>query len=171
VTDIDIDAGSITIHDRKGRRRNGPRRHMVPLIKEASVILDARLAAIRDIVERRAAIGDPRQVPVFSTDDAAPMWRNTLSALIKEISDDMVKEGDARAPFQLRDIRRTAETILASLKVSKDVRSHLLSHGLGGVQNQHYDHHTYWSEKRQALKKWAAYLAKLKEGTAGEIRS
>ena len=52
---------------------------------------------------------------------------------------------------------------MASLKVSKDVRSHLLSHGLGGVQNQHYDRHTYWLEKRQALKKWAAYLAKLKE--------
>jgi integrase len=164
VTDIDIDAGSITIHDKKGRRRNGPRRHMVPLIKEASVILEARLIEIRDIVERRAAIGDHRQVPVFSTDDAAPMWRNTLSGLIKEISDSMVKIGEARAPFQLRDIRRTAETILASLKVSKDVRSHLLSHGLGGVQNQHYDRHTYWPEKRQALKKWAAYLAKLKGG-------
>jgi hypothetical protein len=93
---------------------------------------------------------------------------NTLSALIKEISDNMVKESDARAPFQLRDIRRTAETILASLKVSKDVRSHLLSHGLGGVQNQHYDRHTYWSEKRQALKKWAAYLAKLKEGKTAD---
>ena len=76
----------------------------------------------------------------------------------------MVKEGEARAPFQLRDIRRTVETILASLKVPKDVRSHLLSHGLGGVQNQHYDRHTYWTEKRHALKKWAAYLAKLKEG-------
>jgi intergrase/recombinase len=75
-----------------------------------------------------------------------------------------VKEGEARAPFQLRDIRRTVETILASLKVPKDVRSHLLSHGLGSVQNQHYDRHTYWPEKRQALKKWAAYLAKLKGG-------
>ena len=58
----------------------------------------------------------------------------------------------------------TVETILASLKVPKDVRSHLLSHGLGGVQNQHYDRHTYWPEMRQALKKWAAYLAKLKGG-------
>ena len=171
VTDIDIDAGSITIHDKKGRRRNGPRRHMVPLIKEVSVIFAARLAAIRDIVERRTAIGDHRQVPVFSTDDATPMWRNTLSALIKEISDNMVKDGDARVPFQLRDIRRTAETILASLKVSKDVRSHLLSHGLGGVQNQHYDRHTYWPEKRQALKKWAAYLAKLKEGKTVDART
>ena|SRR5579859_1210952 len=63
---------------------------------------------------------------------------NTLSALVKEISDAMVKEGEARAPFQLRDIRRTCETMLAGLKVSKDVRSHLLSHGLGGVQDQHY---------------------------------
>src|SRR5437879_629303 len=61
VTDIDIDAGSITIHDKKSRRRNGPRGHMVPLIEEASVILEARLAAIRDIVERRIAIGDYRQ--------------------------------------------------------------------------------------------------------------
>lgn len=70
------------------------------------MILEARLGAIRDIVGRRTAIGDERQVPVFSTDDAAPMWRNTLSGLIKEISDNMVKEGEARAPFQLRDIRR-----------------------------------------------------------------
>jgi len=166
VTDIDIDAGSITTYDRKGRRRTGPRRHMVPLIKEASVILEACLAEIKNILERRAAIGDHRQVPVFSTDDAAPMWRNTLSGLVKEISDNMVKEGEARAPFQLRDIRRTAETILASLKVSKDVRPHLLSHGPGGVQNQHCDRHTYWPEKQHALKKWAAYLEKLKESTA-----
>lgn len=170
LADIDVDAGTITLHDKKGRRHTGPRRHVVPLIKEASVILKARLAAIRDIVERREAIGDHRPVPVFSTDDATPMWRCTLSALVKEISDNMVKEGEARAPFQLRDIRRTAETMLAALKVSKDIRSQLLSHGLGGVQNQHYDHHNYWLEKQQALKKWAAHLAKLKDGkTAGVI--
>lgn len=69
------------------------------------------------------------------------------------------------ALIQLRDIRRTCETMLAALKVSKDVRSHLLSHGLGGVQNQHYDRHSYWLEKVQALRKWAAHLAKLKAGT------
>lgn len=81
VTDIDIDAGSITIHDKKGRRRNGPRRHMVPLIKEASVILEARLAAIRGIMDRRAAIGDHRQVPVFPSNNATPMWPILLPAL------------------------------------------------------------------------------------------
>jgi len=170
-TDIDIDAGSITLHDKKGRRRAGPRRHVVPLTKEASAILEARLVVIVDIGERRRALGDFRAVPVFSTDDVTPMWRNTLSALVKEISDSMVKEGEARAPFQLRDIRRTCETMLAALKVSKDVRSQLLSHGLGGVQNKHYDHHTYWLEKVQALKRWAAHLAKLKAGKSADIVS
>jgi integrase len=163
-SDIDIDAGSITLYDKKGQRRAGPRRHVVPLTKEASAILEARLVAIVEVGERRRALGDFSVVPVFSTDDVTPMWRNTLSALVKEISDDMVKEGEARAPFQLRDIRRTCETMLAALKVSKDVRSQLLSHGLGGVQNQHYDHHTYWLKKLQALKRWAAHLAKLKAG-------
>jgi len=81
-TDIDIDAGSITLHDKKGRRRTGPRRHVIPLTSEASAILEARLAAIRDIVERRKTMEDARPIPVFSTDDVAPMWRNTLSALV-----------------------------------------------------------------------------------------
>jgi hypothetical protein len=141
----------------------------LPLTKEASAIIEARLATIRDIAKRREAIRDHRPIPVFSTDDVTPMWRNTLSALVKEISDTMVKEGDARAPFQLRDIRRTCETMLAALKVSIDVRSHLLSHGLGGVQNQHYDRHSYWLEKVQALRKWAAHLARLKAGTTADI--
>jgi integrase len=171
LTDIDIDAGTITLHDKKGRRSTGPRRHVLPLVKEASVILEARLAAIRDVVKRREAIGDRRQVPVFSSHDATPMWRNTLSALVKEISDNMVKEGEARAPFQLRDIRHTAETMLAALKVSKDVRAQVLSHGLGGAQNQFYDHHRYWLEKQQALKKWAVHLAKLKESKTANVVS
>jgi hypothetical protein len=29
-------------------------------------------------------------------------------------------------------------------------------------RNQHYDHHNYWLEKKQASKKWAARLARLK---------
>jgi integrase len=145
-------------HDRKGRRPKGPRRHFVPLTKEAAAILSARLGVIKDILERRSAIGDHSPVPFFSTDDKTSISRHTLGKLVSGISETMVKEGEARAPFQLRDIRRTAETLLAGLKVSKDVRSHLLSHGLGGVQNQHYDRHTYWTEKRQTLRKWVAYL-------------
>ena len=43
------------------------------------------------------------------------------------------------------------ETALASVKVSKEIRGHLQSHGLTGVQAKHYDGHDYEDEKREAL--------------------
>ena len=45
--------------------------------------------------------------------------------------------------FNVRDIRRTVETMLAGLGISKDTRAQLLSHGISGVQAAHYDQHTY----------------------------
>ena len=59
------------------------------------------------------------------------------------------------------DLRRTAETQLARLGVSKDDRAQLLSHGLGGVQSRHYDRHEYMDEKRAALNKWSKHLEAL----------
>ncbi|WP_372724760.1 hypothetical protein [Immundisolibacter sp.] len=64
----------------------------------------------------------------------------------------------AGAPFDLRDIRRTCETLLASLGISTDTRAQLLPHGLTGVQSVHYDRHTYAQEKRAALVAWEAFL-------------
>ena len=71
--------------------------------------------------------------------------------------------GLKREDFELRDLRRTTETMLAALKVPSDVRAQLLSHGLGGVQNRHYDHHDYAVEKKQALERWSRHLTQLKE--------
>jgi len=70
----------------------------------------------------------------FSTDHKSAVRIETISVLVTEISAEMVKEKKARESFQLRDLRRTAETMLASLKVSSDVRAQLQSHGLGGIQ-------------------------------------
>jgi hypothetical protein len=74
----------------------------------------------------------------------------------------MLKAKQAREEFELRDLRRTAETMLAALKVPSDIRAQLLSHGLGGVQYRHYDRHDYMAEKKQALELWARHLTKLK---------
>ncbi|MGH8219613.1 MAG: hypothetical protein ACREUT_13775 [Steroidobacteraceae bacterium] len=54
--------------------------------------------------------------------------------------------------------------MLASLKVSTDIRAQLQSHGLGGIQYRHYDRHSYALEKKQALEKWARHLTKIKAG-------
>ncbi len=54
-------------------------------------------------------------------------------------------------PFTLGDLRRTVETRLSAAGVSKEHRAQLHSHGLGGVQDRHYDMHEYLDEKRAAL--------------------
>jgi hypothetical protein len=48
-------------------------------------------------------------------------------------------------------VRSGVETALASAKVSREVRGHLQSHGITGVQAKHYDAYDYLDEKRQAL--------------------
>lgn len=88
---------------------------------------------------------------------------------MRDISVVMVKAGEAREPFQLRDIRRTCETMLAALGVSSDVRAQLQSHGLGGVQARHYDRHDYAIEKRQALEVWSRHLAALRAGETATV--
>jgi hypothetical protein len=103
---------------------------------------------------------------LFSTDDRTGMCEGTISELVKNLSKEMVKAGEAREPFQLRDLRRTAETMLAKLGTGPNIRGEVQSHGLGGVQKRHYDQHDYLEEKRAALQLWASQLAALKAGTA-----
>lgn len=146
--DIDLKAATITLYDSKGSRRE-PRRHVLPLVKQAA-----------EILERRLQWADSG-IPLFSTDCRTKMRHETLSVVVSEISAEMRKAKEAREDFELRDLRRTAETMLASLKVPSDVRAQLLSHGLGGVQNRHYDHHDYALEKKQALERWARHLTRL----------
>jgi integrase len=154
--DIDLKAGTIALYDCKGSRRE-PRRHVLPLVKQAAEFLERRLARAND------------GIPLFSTDDRTSMRHETLSVIVSEISAEMLKAKEAREDFELRDLRRTAETMLASLKVPSDVRAQLLSHGLGGVQNRHYDHHDYMLEKKQALERWARHLIKLEAGEKADV--
>ena len=86
---------------------------------------------------------------------------SSLSNAVTDISK-VLAERESIEPFSARDIRRTCETLLASLKVSKEVRAHLLSHGrTTGVQNRHYDQWEYLPEKTEALETWQNFLSKL----------
>ena len=59
--------------------------------------------------------------------------------------------GDSIEGFKLKRIRSGVETLLAANGVSREIRGHLQSHGLTGVQARHYDGHDYMREKRKAL--------------------
>jgi integrase len=149
-TDVDLAAGTATLYDPKGARQQ-PRAHVLPLLAEAKAILSRRLDEL--------APG----VPVFSSDGKHAVRVETLGEQISGIVRKMLEcsPPDAREAFQLRDLRRTCETQMAALKISRDVRAQLQSHGLGGVQARHYDRHTYFAEKKQALQKWVRHLKKL----------
>jgi hypothetical protein len=47
---------------------------------------------------------------------------------------------------------------MAAIDIQKDVRAQILSHGLGGLQDRHYNRWDYHDQKLAALLKWEAYL-------------
>lgn len=142
--DINFEDGTLTQYDIKGRR-NSPRRHVLPLPEQAK--------------DELASLLDNTPYLFSSTGGKVPLNVKTLSNKVIDISKEMVEEGVRKETFQLRDIRRTIETTLASLGVPMEVRAQLQSHGLSGVQARHYDRHDYMEEKRSAMDKLYRLLA------------
>jgi integrase len=120
---------SITLFDSKGRPGKPPRPHTVPLIPQAAAAL----------LECR-----PQGIYAMSTDNGVThLAATTLSAWAVEAS--------GSPEFRTKRIRSGVETLLASARISSDIRGRLQSHGIAGVQARHYDGHDYMDEKRQAL--------------------
>jgi len=152
--DVDLDARTLTVRDGKGKRTS-PRLHVLPLSDAAAAILSLRLEAAGESLLFTA--DGKRQTRIETCEELATF---AFEAMAKDKS---LREQKALGigVAQLRDVRRTAETTLARLGVSRDVRAQLQSHGLGGVQQRHYDRHDYASEKRAALVTWEAHVATL----------
>jgi hypothetical protein len=68
--------------------------------------------------------------------------------------------GDAIEGFQLKRVRSGVETLLAANRISREMRGHVQSHGLTGIQARHYDGHDYMVEKREALELLARELCR-----------
>lgn len=97
----------------------------------------------------------------FTTHGKRGMALETFSVCVREVSAELTKEHEYPR-FQLRDLRRTCETMLQKLGTDKEVRAHLLSHGRSkGVQGKHYERYDFLAEKRAALEKWADHLQRI----------
>ena len=153
VVDYAADEGLLTLLDGKGRRRQ-PRVHVLPLAPRGQSLMTS-------LRERAQRLGSPW---LFSTAGTVPMDIGTLSYRVTLISRAMVEAGEASEPLQMKDLRRTTETLLAGLKINKDLRAQVLSHGLGGVQARHYDRHDYGGEKREVLALWERRLSAIEAG-------
>ena len=141
----------ILMIDNKGKGK--PRKHYLPLTTRIKEILDPLLQI------RLSEFGP------FSLTEK-PISADYMSKYYSDAGKELSDAGLARY-FSWKNVRVSAETMLAGLGVTEEIRSHLLSHGRTGVQAKHYDRNAYLNEKTAALEMWGAYLDELK---AGKVR-
>jgi len=153
--DYDPDERLLRLVDGKGR--GSPRVHVLP-VSEAVAELLARLRALNE-----------DGAYIFSADRGRkPLHLSTVSS--RGIAIGKAAADKEARPFSAADLRRTAETRLASLGVSKEHRAQVLSHGRdSGVQARHYDRHDYLQEKAAALAKWELHLQGVRNRTAATV--
>lgn len=161
VGDFDQDTATLRLWDGKGKRTQ-PREHLLPLAPHAAGLVSALVERAKARETDRAK-GEGRAPELaglwlFSTHGRVAMNPETVSNRAAEVC-----AGIGGEPFNVRDIRRTVETMLAGLGISKDTRAQLLSHGISGVQAAHYDRHAYTDEKRAALVAWEARLDAIRQ--------
>lgn len=142
VSDYNAETKTIRLLDPKGKRQT-PRIHLIPLAPKGEELIAALVQTKRDSPDAR----------IFGASERLAGDRvSEINKLIKIPT------------FTIRDLRRTCETMLVSIGIRKDIRAQLLSHGLGGVQDNHYDRHDYTGEKRQALTIWESKIDEVLKG-------
>jgi len=151
ISSANLELSEITLLDGKGRRKT-PRLHVLPLTPAAKTEIESLIARAKG-----------RNSTMLFASCGKTLSAESLSKYVHDISISMVASKLSPAPFQFRDLRRTAETMMASLNVVKDVRAQVQSHGLSGVQDRHYDKFHYMPQKASALLMWQAHLEALAE--------
>jgi integrase len=162
VSSYDEHTQTIRLWDGKGKR-SSPREHLLPLAPEAVSQVIGLIERAKKI-EQANAKSEGREPSfgnlwLFSSTGKTQLVETTPGKRVSAICKTMKCEA-----FDLRDIRRTCETMLAGMGINRDTRSQLLSHGLSGVQAAHYDRHTYTEEKRAALQAWEQRLDEIITG-------
>lgn len=140
-SDWDRRAGTVTLRDSKGRRST-PRLHVLPVLPPVAAAFQAM---------RRGA--GPDDAFLWSVTQG----RSGCTALVagdwcERVCTAMLQAGENSERFTLGDIRRSVETFLQSCGVPVEVRAHVQSHGLSGVQQRHYAKHDFSDDKLQCLR-------------------
>ena len=90
----------------------------------------------------------------------APISGTEICKIYSKRLNPMLKEAQAldpsRGKIQPNSVRKTVETLLRRRpwSVPADHIGWLQDHGIGGIQNTHYNQYDYFDEKLEALKKW-----------------
>ncbi len=159
-SNVDLVGLTLLVYDPKGRRKT-PRAHLLPLSTAAKTEIEWWL----DI---SSSLRSEYLFPGSSEKKCMPDGPDSIA--VHDICDRMMSQGLCASRFHHQDLRRTAETRMAEIGISKDIRAQIQSHGLGGVQARHYDMYDYVPEKRKALAQWQAYLQQCEEAATAAPR-
>jgi integrase len=140
--------GAITLLDAKGRTGRGKRPHTIPLIPAAREAPQTLLSL------------NPGEFPLSVDGGETPVSSKAISDWAKDAAAgiEWMPTDKPVGSFQAKRIRSGVETALASLRVSQEIRGHLLSHGVTGVQSASYDGHDYAPQKLEALETLYRFL-------------
>ena len=115
--------------------------------------------AIEELQKLKVMASGSRYV-VPNTDDSAPADPKYITRSVARCLKRFKRHGVAA--FTAHDLRRTGRTGLAKLQVKTDIGERVLNHARERIEAT-YDVHGYIDEKREALEKWAKYLAELRD--------
>ncbi|MGB3878237.1 MAG: tyrosine-type recombinase/integrase [Shinella zoogloeoides] len=151
-SELDLDRGTLTL---KAERTKNSTAHIVPLSRKALVIL--------------------RSIPRFLGSDYVftSTGRTPISGFgrFKDRLDTFV--GLDAEDWRFHDVRRTAATNMAILKVQPHIIEAVLNHKSGIVSGvaATYNRHAYLDEKREALEIWSRYVEKITEAPLSASRT
>jgi integrase len=145
--EFDFKARTWTIPDAHAKSGKG---HVVPLSEWA----------IEELRKLKVMAGGSRYV-LPNADKTAPTDPKYITRSVARCLKRFKKHGVAA--FTAHDLRRTGRTGLAKLGVKTDIGERVLNHARERIEAT-YDVHGYIDEKREALEKWAKYLAELRVG-------
>jgi integrase len=143
-----VGEGAITLLDAKGRTGRGARLHTIPLLPAAREALQTLLAL------------NPGEFPLSVDGGSSPVSAKAIADWAKDAAAgvEWLPTDKPVGQFQAKRVRSGVETALASLRVSQEIRGHLLSHGVTGVQAASYDGHDYAPQKLEALEALHRFL-------------
>jgi integrase len=145
--EFDFKARTWTIPDAHAKSGKG---HVVPLSEWA----------IEELQKLKVMAAGSRYV-LPNADKTAPADPKYITRSVARCLKRFKKHGVAA--FTAHDLRRTGRTGLAKLGIKTDIGERVLNHARERIEAT-YDVHGYIDEKREALEKWAKYLAELRDG-------
>ncbi len=151
---------TLLVDDTKGR--GGNREHLIPLT-------DRALAIIEEVRELTADYPWP-----FATNHNAPIRLDSLSTAFTRYCDALEAEAKAAGTptperFTAKDIRRTAHYLMVDAGLTREQRNLLQNHAQTGIDTRHYNRHDQLPEKREAIRKYDAWLSKIIDGKASKL--